>query len=547
MRLGVDGRLHLPHHLLMFSESSSQINDSPPKNTGILFKVGFLIAIIISISPLLSVDVYPFVDFPIHSSLIQILTSMGKADSQLPQDFTFQWFTPYTVTYLLAYLFASFTDAEMAARSILVLYMIATPLAFIHLLKSTGQNIHYAFFVFPALYNFNLAWGFLPFLLSIPVFLFTLSLCFRTCLNTDLHKTLWLGILFVLLFFTHLFSWMLAVLTVLVMTLFTGHQIFKKLLLATLAIVPSFFLGIFWYWGLSYSDADQRFLSKQIEFDSLFNKIRFLPDYVFSGDPFGVYRTLFYCFVGLMLIGMCYPVCFFQKNSRHSSPFRLRFSIFFSLCIIYFICPYSLLTAVWLHNRIAVFIILSAILLLPTNSSRRWIIDVAMISIIIIMTIHTAGIYSMFKAEAQGFFSVLNSCEHGKSLCYLIHSKPVQGGILADGRSLYSDNTPYDHFDQYYQLRKNGQVYNPFASLTHMPIRYKSSVKDEKIRNRPIVRKTIWMDDVQVTVDQYDYFLMRFQKATVNEPLKTIFQEDSQKLTFVASNPPWFLAARASD
>lgn len=415
------------------------------------------------ILPILMVDLLPFVDYPLHLSLIGILRDLDDPAASAVQ-YHVRWFTPYSGMYWIAALMVSAVPIETIGKLLLILYMVFTPPAFMVFLRATGQNPRYGLLMYPLLYNFNLSWGFLPFLISMPLVFLTLSVTVAVALRNSKPATAVLPVLLIFLFFMHLFAFLVTLFLVAVIILSGTGTFRQKLWLLVWFGAAPVLVNWIWYRGLSYSVADQVFLSKKLVIPPVLSKLAFLPEYILSGDPFRGYGVVLGSMAGIMIL-----YCMLDrlrserlKSAGFPAGLRIRWIVPAAVLGAYLACPYSLLTAVWLFNRLAFLVPATLILVLPANPPRRMIADCLLILIIAGFGLYTVRLYLLFEREAVEGLACLERIEPGKRL----------EGCFIDSRSRYTDHTVYDHFDQYYQIRYEGVVHNPFAVLTHMPIRY---------------------------------------------------------------------------
>ncbi|MBN1879062.1 hypothetical protein JW823_03035 [bacterium] len=513
----------------------------------------YLCLVILTVSmliPLWTPDLLPFTDYPVHLALVQAAGSPGRAQSQSAERFETHWFTPYAIPYQVMRWIAVISPIETAGKLLLSVYLIATPLLFIRLFRALGKPGYLALPVFLMLYNFNIYWGFLPFLTAIPLLIEIMTQSVSIARNPSGRRIFLLTSLFIILFFTHLFALLIGIACCVSTSLIGAWKGKKISLLMLLCPIPALCITLVWRMTLQFNSADQYFLRKGIRMAPFSLKFRFLPDYIISGDPGWTSRIIFFILlvmIGLRLIprkkmgndgsNMRDHVVLMDSNSGTNK--RLALGLVVTIWLLYFICPYSWLTAVWLFNRLAFLAAALTLTLLPSDSrfSRQaWIMGITLSGIILSWTITDRHL--AFDREARSGLGTLHRIPPGERLRFLPFN----------ARSAYCDHTPYEHFGQYYQLHQNGSIYNPFAVLTHMPIRYARQWMATEASFRPEIRRTNSGIEADLAVNRNDYFLIRLSPDDTPDKIGRLFLEQLHQLPdIVYQESSWLLLARSGE
>jgi len=462
--------------------------------------------------------------------MIEILSDINTGSDT----FETQWYTPYSLTFILGKFINLFFSIESTGRILLSLYFIFTPLSFLYVLSTLGQRLRLGLFIFPILYNFNLSWGFIPFLISVPLLFLVLGVCIETGAGkSGLHR-IGLPFLVILLLFTHLFSYLIAVILVTAILISSKIKLNRRLADWLLAIGPSLALGAIWYSRLTYNVADEYFLAKSFKMVPLSIKLKFFSDFVLSGDSGYVYRIIFWILTGLLVLNL-FPLkpekTIILTADKHSRRIY-GYIIGCILVLLYLICPYSMLTAVWLFNRLSFLVFAGIVLMLPQRKSFfHSVLDFTVIGVMCLLSIYTANRYLRFEQSARPCIEILDQLKPDGRLRM----------ILLDNRSEFTDHTPFDHIDQYYQIRQDGIVHNPFAVLTHMPVRYKQKHMALQAKFRP----EVYFRDGRYLLDRrfdgYDYFLIRFPVNSSDRLRGEIFQDHLEKIRPLYQNEQWMV------
>lgn len=140
-------------------------------------RICFLLALFVTVGFIFYAPYLPMVDLPQHASQVSTLDDLLKNKSVWADMLTLNWDTPYLAGYGLWWLLYQFFDIVLSSKiliSIIFLFYIYT----IHLLrKSFHAPALLEWAVLPTFFGFAFQWGFITFLLAIPVGL----LFFLTC------------------------------------------------------------------------------------------------------------------------------------------------------------------------------------------------------------------------------------------------------------------------------------------------------------------------------------------------------------------------------
>lgn len=164
----------------------------------------FLAACLLCVLPLLVVGYPVMVDIPQHAA--QIAAILGTLDGswRFAPEFQVQAFTPYWFGYGLVLALAGVIGVPAALKCVIGASVVAFPWSAARLLTRYGVPAAWFGWLLPLSLGFAFQWGFLSFIVAMPLaFLFLShwrSLCDRRDLRSALMTALWLH----LLFFAHL-------------------------------------------------------------------------------------------------------------------------------------------------------------------------------------------------------------------------------------------------------------------------------------------------------------------------------------------------------
>ena len=145
----------------------------------------------------------PMVDLPQHAAQVAMLRELSRpafADRSL---FEVNWFTPYLFGYVLVYGLSTVMGIVAACKMVVALSIAGVPIATAVLLAETDGDPFWALLAVPVMYGFNYQWGFLNFLVAIPVGLLFLALVFRVTRAPTRAGWIQIGLAINALFFCH--------------------------------------------------------------------------------------------------------------------------------------------------------------------------------------------------------------------------------------------------------------------------------------------------------------------------------------------------------
>src|SRR3954471_12841229 len=113
----------------------------------------------------------PLVDFPQHVALHAIWSHIGDPAFNLDGRFRVTLSTPYALPHLVAHAAARVLGEEGGLRLVLMLSLVAFPWAALALLRAFGRPPEIALAAFPAALSFVYWYGFISYVVSLPLIL----------------------------------------------------------------------------------------------------------------------------------------------------------------------------------------------------------------------------------------------------------------------------------------------------------------------------------------------------------------------------------------
>jgi hypothetical protein len=173
-----------------------------------LFRLTFAALCLFTLIPFWTVRYHPIPDLPNHIAAASVWHNYGKPDFDFQRYYALRLGpTPYWGYYLLAHLFAFPFGLDIANRLILSLYAVGLPIGMLLLARRFQRSDWLVLFVFPLIWNFNLAIGFGPYVLGLALLPFALVAFDRFCAAPNAKTGAWAAALGTATFFCHLLPW----------------------------------------------------------------------------------------------------------------------------------------------------------------------------------------------------------------------------------------------------------------------------------------------------------------------------------------------------
>ena len=145
----------------------------------------------------------PMVDLPQHAAQVAMLRELSRPGFPYRDLFEVNWFTPYLFGYVLVDGLSALIGIVAACKLVVAISVAGLPIATAVLLAETGGDSVWALLAVPAMYGFNYQWGFLNFLVAIPLGLLFLALVFRVSRAPSRAGWIQIGLAINALFFCH--------------------------------------------------------------------------------------------------------------------------------------------------------------------------------------------------------------------------------------------------------------------------------------------------------------------------------------------------------
>ncbi|OFX27024.1 MAG: hypothetical protein A2041_10985 [Bacteroidetes bacterium GWA2_31_9b] len=354
----------------------------------------FFFFLIINLIPVFLFKFLPTLDGPSHLHNSNLINNILFSDSDFIKSFynlNTELIPNWSGHFILS-LFNLFLPAWIAEKILILTYLIILPLSFRWFIKSiSSDNYYLSYFIFPFCYSFTFFLGFYNF--SLALVLLFLILTYWTKIQNNLKSIhfLILFLLFTVLYFSHVFVFLITTLAIAVIiikqltldieinSLYKTFQLFlKKVLFAVLTSAIGIALSLNFLltreaFGYSYIP--------KIELLHWLKNIR--PTIVFHFGHEGVYTSiLFYLIAALTTIALFNKVkeiiksrpsfTVFIKNSIVQNDLWFIFS--FILLLLYFFMPDSNGYSGYFTVRLGLLLYMFYLIWIATRNYSKWII-----------------------------------------------------------------------------------------------------------------------------------------------------------------------------
>ncbi|HTV21782.1 MAG TPA: hypothetical protein VMG12_23995 [Polyangiaceae bacterium] len=429
------------------------------------FPFVFAALALLAILPLWVGEYMPMVDVPQHAAQLSIGQHWQDPEFGYQRYFHTNWMTNQLFAYSVVHGFMSVLPLVPALKCTLSLALLGVPLAAWLLLSRVGGDRWWSLAVFPVAYNFCFYWGFLNFIVTIPLGLVFVALAVGYAKAPSTRRALLLAAYAHGLFFAHVlvlaYSGLIAALIILARApsrrdKLIGCGALASILPAVAAwwatiqgLAPSTTgTPVYGYWGWHRVS---EFLSNQVGIE--------------ERDPRGAV-------VGALLLLL--PFAMGARPTRE----RWRWIPFGVTVFAFFVVPLSAIEVDLIYGRFAVFALPTLLFALDRGAPReglrlatgrlatgrlvtwRRAFAGALVAAQLASLVLT---FRAFDAEARSLDPILAAAEPHKRVLYLPTSPA----------SAVSFSWPYSHFGQWYQVKRGGLVDFSFAEFFPMWYRYK--------------------------------------------------------------------------
>jgi hypothetical protein len=170
------------------------------------YRIAFAACAAAALVPILGVKYLPMVDLPQHAAQVSVLAHWNDPAYGFAGQYELHPFTPYGACYLVGWAFARLLDIHAAMSLVVALSVVGLPLSLHYLLRTVGGERWWSLLGFPLAYGFSFYWGFLNFLVALPLMVVFVARGFGHARRGTWTAVPGLVALSVALFFAHAYA-----------------------------------------------------------------------------------------------------------------------------------------------------------------------------------------------------------------------------------------------------------------------------------------------------------------------------------------------------
>jgi hypothetical protein len=469
-------------------------------------------ALVLSIVPLWLTHYLPMVDLPGHAALITSLRELAQGNQLFRAEFQSNWFTPYLLGYGLLYAVSLVVPVAVAAKVVVSTAIVLTSLLVGMLLREAGADERWKWLAIPCSYSLAFYWGFLSFIVAIPISLLLLIHTVRFDRDPSLRRGMIVAALAVLAFFGHVIAMGLSCLCALAYIAGARYRDPLGVVRRALPYTAPIPLIVVWF---TQTASD---VAGVADAPVVYGPIRTRLAYLIS-QPSGSDDVSYLAIVITAAIVLLPLLC----GSRFTSK-PARWLPLVAVIATYFAMPSYAFLSGFLYERLGVFFVPMWLLVFDRPTGARQRLEWVAMTLVLAWVASNTWRFAAFAGETRHFSQVLRHMEEGRR---------VAGLMISDASPIFA--TPvYLHFANWYQAERRGIVDFNFADF-QMVVRRRGTDRP-RVTELQAVRPLLfdWQSNGGST---YDYFVVR-APADFSDML---FKEHAAEVELVGRTGVWWL------
>jgi hypothetical protein len=403
----------------------------------------------------------PLVDFPQHVALHAIWNNIHDPAFNLGGRFRVTLSTPYALPHLAAHAAAQALGPEGGLRLVLVLALVAFPWAALALLRAFGRPDEIALAAFPAALSFVYWYGFVSYVVSLPLILLGAAWARRCATSGRPRDVVLLAALGLLTVATHAFALLVLLLLAAAAALATTRAL-ARLLLTASALVPAVAWAAVWTLSAA-SEAPAQPL--QTTWETWHERLRYGLGAVFgtySRDP----RTLAIGFSLAVILGAAWWLSTRGTGAANEPGRRALGFVALAAVAASLLCPQVLMNTWGLWERIPpiAFVALAGAIPWPAAETSRARLAAALSAVALFSSGTALAQGLSFSAKAAGIRELAQALPRGARIFW---------SACGDEQPWPTATPSFKHMGAYVQAARGGDLSYSFAHFNHMVVRYR--------------------------------------------------------------------------
>ncbi|MDQ7005790.1 MAG: hypothetical protein Q9Q40_01005 [Acidobacteriota bacterium] len=482
------------------------------------FRLALLACLAAALFPLWAVRYLPMVDLPQHAAQVAIWQAWDDPALGYAKLYEFNFFTPYLLGYSIARALAAVMGPFLAIKAVVTLAVLGLPLAAWRALRAVDAEPWPALLTLPLAFGFSFYWGFLNYLIAVPLGLLYLAEVLHYRRRPTGIRALWLGGAGILLFFGHVLA--LGVVGLLALSLLLPGSPRPGALLRRLGplLTP---LPLALAWILRALGAESQ-VHLGTTWGPLLRRLPEWPGTLLGGarDPLAA---------GALLLGVLLLPAAGVRPRRGG---RLGPSLVLATAV-YLLFPVFGFGVAMLYQRFAIFLALLLILTLrmPAAGRRRQVAA----GLIVLLVVGWMGVltarHRIFDRQARNIDPIIETLEPGRSLRMLIFDLRSPG--------IAAEFPVFMHHPVWYQVMRGGFVSFSFAQHYPELLRYRRQPSAAvPIGYETSPEKFSWVRERHL----YDAFVVRAN----SERWRRLFRGSEGQIRETVHSGRWWLLEKVS-
>lgn len=477
----------------------------------------FFAAVVLSVVPLWFGRYLPMVDLPGHAAVIAALQEILHGNPIFSTAFEAHWTSPYMLGYALLYAASALLSPTLAAKVVVSSAVAATSLMTAILLRAAGADQRWKWLAIPASYSYAFYWGFVSFIVAVPMALLLLVLTIRFDGSATLRRSVLIALTTIVLFYSHIIVMGFACLISLAYLGAKNYGSLRQLVLRSLPYATPIPLIAIWFASDQTGAADA-----PIRFGSWISRLTLL-----LVQPAG-FERLSLLAIPITVSILVLPPLAGSRLTR--SPARW---LPVGLCLAIFLAApsYAYLTG-FLYERMGVFLVPLYLLLWDPPAERRENLAWLAMPLVLAWLFVNVSRFASFSRETQDFDVILKAVPPHKRV----------GALILNPNTPLFGTPVYLHFTSWYQATRRGIVDFNFAE-------FRSVLHYRQADSPRITEQLSWypqlFDWESHGGKSYDYFVV---KGDINVDLAPrLFREHMDSIELVAHSRWWWLYRNKSN
>ena len=474
----------------------------------------FYATLAILVLPVWIADYPPLVDLPQHMAQVNALGLLLGGDPTFTEVFEINWFTPYFLPYVALFLLDTVLPIMIATKLLLSLGIIALPVVTGQLLREIGGDERLRWLSIPSAFSFALYWGFLSFLVTVPIGIWLVCLTVRFSRSPSAKLAAAIVATGIVLFFSHVL--VLGISAAVSLAYLLGSHWKTPVHLVRLALPYAAPLPLIVYW-LTHTTTNEAYVQNaDVYFGNWSDRWIELLTAATGIDLVVPTATvaaglLFYTLPGIL-------GCRLTRNPARWLAALCAFIVFLGFPAVAFNTHY-------LYVRFGIFLLPAWLLLWDKPPGKQ--LRFQALPVVLVAAVATINLlrFEAFNSEARNFAAVAQQV-------------PERARILAVGHGFATSKfraPVYQHFGAFQQALNDGIADFNFGFFYPQLVRYQADSLppfDDSFTTRPLI-----LDWQQYGGDNYDYFLL-FEQFDMS-PI--FFRGNTSAVEFVDRRGRWWL------